>query len=517
MDQLWGFLLLVLLATTTARVNVRQMSASQSFSRAWDFDGDQRVTRRELVKWNVVVNDKYPASAANATFATFFRDLDRDGDAAVSRSEFVTRTSSLLAGFDASDDDAFTLQLHLSWSDGYDVSGMRVSWVTFGANSSSAPLVRFYNSTLTSVARGTTTTYNVGLLGGWNGLIHSAELDGLAPASTYTYAVSTDGGASWSGEHNFTTRQPQGLATYPASRWAVLGDAGAYFPAGYAVMDGLLADMKRAPYDAVMHVGDLAYATSLVGDSQEIEKFWDFWCEVIAPVAARVPYMISVGNHEDPYNYTSFMHRFQMPYVVPPPSAFYYAQLVSGVLWLQIDTQHGTGQVDAAQLAWLQAQLSRGAADPTVHWIIVNGHRPQVCSDKSEFDSHNPATGSLFLQLEPLFRKYEVDLYLCGHMHMFEFVHPLALNGTVVAVPQPYNGLANVYVQPAGTVRVVQGTGGIFTFTDTYVQPPPAWSFARSGEYGFGRLTVHNSKLLQYEFVETSNSNKVNHAFYIAK
>jgi len=300
--------------------------------------------------------------------------------------------------------------------------------------------------------------------------------------------------------------------------WAVLGDAGAYFPAGYSVMDGMLADVKQRPYDGVLHVGDLAYATSLVGDTKEIEKFWDYWCEVIAPVASRVPYMISIGNHEDPYNFTSYTHRFQMPQAASrAPAGFWYTMTVSGVLWVQIDTQHGADQLDATQLAWLTTALAKGAADPHVHWIIVNGHRPQVNSDSSEYGSHEPASGHLFQQLEPLFRKFGVLLYLCGHMHMFEFVHPVALNGTVTSLPVSVNGLQNVYVQPQGTVRVVQGTGGIFTFTESYVTPQPAWSWVRNGEYGFGRLTVHSPTLLQYEFVETSNNNAVNHYFYIQK
>jgi len=41
-----------------------------------------------------------------------------------------------------------------------------------------------------------------------------------------------------------------------------------------------------------------------------------------------------------------------------------------------------------------------------------------------------------------------VDLYACGHMHMYERVHPV-LNGTVVQT-------GNVYRSPSAPVHVVQ-------------------------------------------------------------
>lgn len=60
----------------------------------------------------------------------------------------------------------------------------------------------------------------------------------------------------------------------------------------------------------------------------------------------------------------------------------------------------------------------------------MSGHRPMYNSDTSEWDSHRPGffffyasntTGAYFQSIiEPLFVEYGVDLYLCGHMHMFD-------------------------------------------------------------------------------------------------
>ena len=51
--------------------------------------------------------------------------------------------------------------------------------------------------------------------------------------------------------------------------------------------------------------------------------------------------------------------------------------------------------------------------------------------------------------------KYNVDLFMCGHMHMYERVHPV-INGTVMAT-------GSTYINPKAPAQVVQGTGGVFT------------------------------------------------------
>ena len=138
-------------------------------------------------------------------------------------------------------------------------------------------------------------------------------------------------------------------------------------------------------------------------------------------------------------------------------------------------------------------------------------------SDDSEWSQHNP-TSPLFNSLQSLFLKYGVDMYLSGHMHMFESIYPVDVNGTVVSKPQSYGGLTNVFVRPKSPVRVVQGTAGIFMFVDTYKNPAPEWSFARDDKFGYGRLTFHNASLAQFEYLETEHDNRAHpSSFYILK
>jgi hypothetical protein len=66
------------------------------------------------------------------------------------------------------------------------------------------------------------------------------------------------------------------------------------------------------------------------------------------------------------------------------------------------------------QLTWLEADLIAATAnrkDGSVPWIVVSGHRPLYSSYHS-----NQAAIAAF---EPLFLKYNVDIYFAGHVHWF--------------------------------------------------------------------------------------------------
>ena len=61
-------------------------------------------------------------------------------------------------------------------------------------------------------------------------------------------------------------------------------------------------------YDAVVHVGDMAY------DMAELDgERGDIFMEKIEPIASMVPYMTCPGNHEYHYNFTNYKARFNMP------------------------------------------------------------------------------------------------------------------------------------------------------------------------------------------------------------
>jgi len=68
-------------------------------------------------------------------------------------------------------------------------------------------------------------------------------------------------------------------------------------------------------------------------------------------------------------------------------------------------------QDSTAQLQWLEEQL----ANSTVKFKIVIGHHPIYVSEKKRVDEQD-----LIEKLDPLLRKYGVDLYIAGHSHTFQ-------------------------------------------------------------------------------------------------
>lgn len=78
-----------------------------------------------------------------------------------------------------------------------------------------------------------------------------------------------------------------------------------------------------------------------------------------------------------------------------------------------------TKQDSSAQLKWL-TELLRNS---TEKWKIVIGHHPVFSASKTHGD-----TRELIARLKPLFDKYGVDIYFCGHDHDFEHARPKGSN-----------------------------------------------------------------------------------------
>jgi len=293
---------------------------------------------------------------------------------------------------------------------------------------------------------------------------------------------------TWSDEYSFFTAPPVGTQlTDREYIFAVMGDMGTYIPMGWAVTDQMISDNQLYNFSFILHAGDVCYAGT--GSTWEIEEVWDVWGNQVNDLAAVTPYMFAVGNHEQYYNFTSYRTRFRMPGTQSGGEGnFWWSFTFANIHFTFMSTEHPYGP-GSPQYAWIQQDLQTASQDPNVHWMIVSGHRPMYCSDDTEWDAHRP--GAYFQSvIEPLFLQYGVDLYLCGHMHMYERIYPL-INGTVVQS-------GNVYHNPKATAHVVQGTGGVFTDW-FYVDPQPVWSAVRNDFWGYGRMTI-NQTHIHYQF-----------------
>jgi len=171
-----------------------------------------------------------------------------------------------------------------------------------------------------------------------------------------------------------------------------------------------------------------------------------------------------LGNHDyrgEPQaevEYTEVDRRWNMP-------ARYYSKIffvdddtTQGILLVFIDTTpflsesyqnnkfHMQGQDTTVQRSWLEKTLSETPAN--VKWKLVFGHHPVYTGGGRMKAVETTEMKRLF---EPIFQKYHVDAYICGHDHNLQYIKP--------------PGFTHYFVSGAGSElsrTVVHPEGGIF-------------------------------------------------------
>ena len=190
-------------------------------------------------------------------------------------------------------------QIHIAYADRIDQ--MYVSYVT---NSSQyIPLCQYGVSptALTLQQNGTSTTYKASdmcegkanITGPQNfidpGYMHTVLLEGLLPSTTYYYRVGTNE-HGWSAVYSFTNRPADENANVHIIAYGDMGVA----PIGrgaQSTADRVLGQINTLNVTSLIHIGDISYARG-------IGALWEAYMALIQPIAARIPYMVGIGNHE---------------------------------------------------------------------------------------------------------------------------------------------------------------------------------------------------------------------------
>jgi len=380
-------------------------------------------------------------------------------------------------------------QVHISL--GFDPTQMFITWTTM----SSAPtMVEYGINSLVSNATGNETLFTDGGSKKREMYIHRVLLKDLTPNTAYMYHCGSSKG--WSSIYFFRTI-PDGSEWSP--RLALFGDMGS---ANAQSMARLQQETQRGHFDAILHVGDFGYDLStddaLVGDQ---------FMRQVESMAAYVPYMTSPGNHEYHYNFSNYKNRFTMPggdgegmfysydlgkaHIISINSeVFYWAQYG----WDRIKTQYN----------WVVADLKK-ANEPQNRkmrpWLIVLAHRPMYCSN-NDGDSCTHVNDPLRMGYEKLFYENGVDLMVWAHEHSYERMWPtfdqMNCNGST-EFP---------YTNPKGPVHITTGSAGCREIHDGF-GPAKSWTAYRSSDYGYSRMTIHNSTHLYWDQVSDDKNGEV--------
>lgn len=77
-----------------------------------------------------------------------------------------------------------------------------------------------------------------------------------------------------------------------------------------ATVANLISLVEADQIDVLIHSGDESYADGFM-------PHWDVFMNKVQPIASKIPYMVTPGNHEFWYNFSQYKHRFTMPNTTP--------------------------------------------------------------------------------------------------------------------------------------------------------------------------------------------------------
>ncbi|XP_008661068.1 probable inactive purple acid phosphatase 24 [Zea mays] len=238
---------------------------------------------------------------------------------------------------------------------------------------------------------------------------------------------------------------------------------------------------------------------------------WDFFLNLIAPVASRVPYMTAIGNHERDYVESGSVYvtpdlggecgvAYESYFCMPAISKDkpWYSIEQGSVHFVVMSTEHKWSEM-SEQYKWMNQDLSSVNRSRTP-WIIFIGHRPM-------YSSHVGIPVNVDLtfvaSVEPLLLKHQVDLVFFGHVHNYERTCVVYKNRCKGKPKKDASGIDtydnNKYTAPVhATVRA--GGFSLDKFPRIVLNK---WSLSRVSEFGYARVHATRGDML-VQFVSSS-------------
>jgi len=150
-------------------------------------------------------------------------------------------------------------------------------------------------------------------------------------------------------------------------------------------------------------------------------------------------------------------------------------------------------EVDKGQYQFVLDDLKKTNQNKNIEWIFVIFHKPMYSSISKQLEEYIMRD-----KYQQIFDKYNVDLVIQGHNHIYSRTLPLLFNSQQISEPILDQNIANsnnigTFTQPNGIVYLVVGTGGdeLYEITEKpyYVQNQYDKGF------GFVDLKIDGKKL----------------------
>src|SRR5918994_616057 len=218
--------------------------------------------------------------------------------------------------------------------------------------------------------------------------------------------------------------------------------------------------------ELILALGDFSYDSSA-----------KCWLKIIKPIAEKTK--IVIGNHEadSSKKLKDYMKAFDL-------EKQYYSFNYQNVHFLALSTETSYDE-GSKQYKFAEQDLKQYFNDKSIDWIVVFYHKNAYSSggglpDEKDFREN----------YHPLFDKYNVDLALQGHHHVYERFYPIIFNEKNDNKPivSAQDKGSNVYQNPEGTIFLTVGTGGAESMTVSKGKP---FSAAREdGKFGIINISI---------------------------
>ena len=244
---------------------------------------------------------------------------------------------------------------------------------------------------------------------------HIVTVTGLAPGTTYFYAVGTGASGQQAGgtvEHFFVTAPVVGTPT-PFRAW-IVGDSGDATLDQEAVRDAMLNQVP-AP-DIFLHMGDIAYNNGT--DAEFTTNHFDIYQDILR----HTPLWPTLGNHEWVNSQTAGVGPYYEAHVLPTSSSgteAYYSFDYANVHFIVLNSMSNQREPTDPMLTWLASDLG----STTQEWVIAYFHHPPYTKGTHDSDDSGDSQGRLTDMREKALSILEaggVDLVLGGHSHIYE-------------------------------------------------------------------------------------------------
>ncbi|HKY31798.1 MAG TPA: metallophosphoesterase [Candidatus Polarisedimenticolia bacterium] len=248
---------------------------------------------------------------------------------------------------------------------------------------------------------------------------HGVRLAGLAPATTYYYAVGSEAQPiqEASAARRFTTSPPPGSRDY--KRVWVLGDSGTANAAARAVADAYREFSGGTPPDLWLMLGDNAYETGT--DDEYQRAVFDMYPDILM---ASVLWP-TLGNHDgqtaDSASQTGpYYDIFSLPTQaeaggLSSGTEAYYSFDYGNIHFVCLESFETDRSTAGPMLQWLEEDL----ASTDREWIIAFWHHPPYSKGSHDSDDEI-ALIEMRENALPILEAGGVDLVLTGHSHSYE-------------------------------------------------------------------------------------------------